>query len=371
MKVLPHLCVVAVSTICVHQTYADTPKSYEEVYADRILTQADKDKDGSIEKSENPNVWKKYHALDTDGDDVLTIVELSKAPIKYLETGAERTLNVLYKRTAEEDLYLDLYYPTAKRGASSPLVIYTHGGGWGAGNKQSAAEHIYAPVFTKLLEQGFAVAAVNYRLWNMGGAPHVPECVADCKDAMRYLAKHSQSLQVDPNRFFVIGGSAGGHLAQMLLLTPPETQLGDPELADAHYNMVAGVSWFGFTNVEVEELFIKQDPPRHKPMHGTTVRILRPGLSDAEQSEVLHEMSPTTWLRKDSPSMLLMHGDRDTGVIVKHAYYMQEQAEQIGAPVEVVIVENAGHNWGQRGVIIEPSLDEIIERTVGFFVEHL
>ncbi|MDF7823578.1 alpha/beta hydrolase fold domain-containing protein [Pontiellaceae bacterium B12227] len=366
---------IALAAVCVlfgGQGFAGTATPYEEVYAARVMRFADKNKSGRLEKDENPNEWKKYQALDVNRDEVLTLDELREAKIHYLETGGERKLNVLYKQTPEEDLYLDIYYPTAKRGEQCPVVFYTHGGGWGAGDKQSAANHLYGPVFKKLLDQGFCVVALNYRLWKSGGAPHVPECVADSKDAMRYMAKNSKALQVDPNCFFVIGGSAGGHLAQMLLLTPPEAQPGDPALVDTPYTMVAGVSWFGFTNVEVEDLFIKnEENPRPKPMHGTTVRILKPGLTESEKAAVLHEMSPTTWLSKDSPPMLIMHGDRDTAVTVKHAHYIQQRAEKLGAATEVVIVKKAGHNWGQRGVVIEPSMDEIIDKTVQFFVEHL
>ena len=157
----------------------------------------------------------------------------------------------------------------------------------------------------------------------------------------------------------------------MLLLTPPDSQLGDPALADGKYKMVAGVSWYGFTNYEVEDLFVKEIP-RKNPMHGTTVRILKPGLTPEQQHAVLHEMSPTTWLTKNSPPLLIMHGDKDQAVTVKHAYYIQKKAEELQAPVEVVIVKNASHNWSYKsGVVPDPSKDEIVEQTVQFFVNHL
>ena len=145
------------------------------------------------------------------------------------------------------------------------------------------------------------------------------------------------------------------------------------EKFDEKFNMVAGVSWFGFTNVEVEHLFIKnEDNPRHGPMHGTTVRILKPGLTEQQKTAVLHEMSPTTWLTKDSPPMLIMHGDKDTAVTVKHAYYIQKKAVELQATVEVVIVKNASHNWGNKsGKPLDPSKDEIIVQTAQFFVDHL
>lgn len=246
---------------------------------------------------------------------MLTLEELRKADIKYLETGGERKLNILYKQTPEEDLYLDLYYPTGKRDAKCPVVIYTHGGGWAAGDKQGAAGPLFAPLFKKLLEKGFCVASVNYRLWNKKTS-FVPECVADAKDAMRYLAKNSEALKVDPDRFFSMGDSAGGHLSQMLLLTSPESQPGDPALAGASYKMVAGVSWYGFTNVENDDLYFPERGLK-EPKAGTTVRIIKLGATPEEARTILHEMSPTSYLTKDSPPLLVMQGDQDTAVSVK------------------------------------------------------
>lgn len=43
--------------------------------------------------------------------------------VSYLETGAERNLNVAYKKVGRRELQLDLYYPTADRSDPSPIII--------------------------------------------------------------------------------------------------------------------------------------------------------------------------------------------------------------------------------------------------------
>ena len=93
-----------------------------------------------------------------------------------------------------------------------------------------------------LNEQGFCVASVEYRLCTKNGLITVRDCVTDSKDAMRFLAKNAEQYSIDVDRVFTWGDSAGGHLAQMLLLSPPESFPGDPALADARYRLVAGVS---------------------------------------------------------------------------------------------------------------------------------
>jgi hypothetical protein len=56
---------------------------------------------------------------------ILAFATASRAEKGYLETGGERKLEVLYKKTAGQDLFLDLYYPTGKRDAKCPVTIYT------------------------------------------------------------------------------------------------------------------------------------------------------------------------------------------------------------------------------------------------------
>ncbi|MEM9646025.1 MAG: alpha/beta hydrolase, partial [Planctomycetota bacterium] len=82
---------------------------------------------------------------------------------KYLDTGGERKLEIAYKKVSGQELKLDLYYPTAKRSEKCPVIVFTHGGGWAAGNRYKAASGSFAKVFDQLIQEGFAVAPVSYR----------------------------------------------------------------------------------------------------------------------------------------------------------------------------------------------------------------
>jgi hypothetical protein len=45
--------------------------------------------------------------------------------------------------------------------------------------------------------------------------------------------------------------------------------------------------------------------------------------------------------------------------------------EQGQPAVEIMITKNAGHNWRQVDAPIEPSTDELIQRTVDFLSQHM
>ncbi|QEG39306.1 alpha/beta hydrolase [Roseimaritima ulvae] len=288
---------------------------------------------------------------------------------QYLETGGERKLEVVYKTVAGKDLKLDLYYPTDKRIDQCPVVVFTHGGGWAAGNRYKAAKGSFASVFATLIKQGIAVAPVTYRLAKKDSNVAMRDCVIDCKDAVRYLAKNSEALGLDPLRIGVMGDSAGGHLGQMLLLADPKQLPGDPALADVPYRMVAGVSWYGPCDFEKTDLFNHDDRAGFRDRFGP--RILGSDSGPSDKTARYREVSPINYLRQDSPPLLMIQGDKDTTIPVKHAYHMQHKANQLQAPVEIMIIKNAGHNWRKVDAEIQPTRNEIIQRTVDFFLEHL
>ncbi len=287
---------------------------------------------------------------------------------KYLETGGERKLEVVYKTISGRDLKLDLYYPTARRSKKCPVVVFTHGGGWAAGNRYKVASGSFEVVFKRLVQEGFAVAPVTYRLAKKDSGVAMRDCVIDCKDAIRYLAKNSESLGIDPMRICVMGDSAGGHIAQMLLLASPEQLSGDKDFATVPYRMLAGVSWYGPCDFENMELFNHDDRPDFRDRFGP--RILGSDSGPADKLERYREVSPIHYLSEDSPPLLMIQGDQDTTIPVKHAYHMKQKADSVKAPVEIMIIKNSGHNWRKVDADIDPSREAIIDRTVRFFVEH-
>lgn len=93
--------------------------------------------------------------------------------------------------------------------ARSPVLVFVHGGYWRSLDK---ADHSFiAPVF---LRSGACVVLPNYALCP---AVTIPQIVLQMVQALAWTYRHIAAFGGDPGRITVVGHSAGGHLAAMLL----------------------------------------------------------------------------------------------------------------------------------------------------------
>ncbi|WP_206208114.1 alpha/beta hydrolase fold domain-containing protein [Wenyingzhuangia fucanilytica] len=329
------------------------------------FSKLDANNNGFLERNEVVQTWKQLRAFDSDKNNKLSKQEFLNYKIPYLKTKGDVVLNIKYKTTKEEDLYLDIYYPEAKpTNQKLPVVVYTHGGGWFNGSKENIVKSPVKEPFLELINKGFAVVSVNYRLTRLKSVL-MRDCVIDAMDAVRYLSKNSEDLGLDTNNLFVLGDSAGGHIAQMITLANPNDFKGDKKLYGAPYKVIAGVSWYGPSDFTIKELFKTDDKTKEADRFSS--RITKTESNVAKIKEMYQEMSPIFYLTSNSPPLFIMAADNDTTIPVAHAYHIKEKADDIGATVSMFIVKNAGHNWRKAGGDIDPTLGTIVQKTVDFF----
>lgn len=351
-------CLFSVVNSSAVEPLKESTEAFAELQARRAIERSDANDDGEIQKSEDERRWRRMARHDKNKDEALDLDELKAMPVVHLDSPGRKLRDVIFKRTEQGPVFLDFYFPDNDRSRDKPLVIYTHGGGWAAGSKSGAGMNSFKVVHLELLKQGFCVLSVDYRL--ASGGVTMRDCVVDSMDALRFASAHRKELGIDPERVFTFGDSAGGHLAQMVLLAPPERFESDPELAEYSFKTAAGVSWYGPCDFRDPELFNGSTR-----FHG---RIMG-GKSGDEQAR-FSEVSPIVYLTDDSPPLLMLQGDKDTTIPAKQAFQMQEALKTIKAPVEVVIVRNSGHNWRPVDGEVTPGREEIIERTISFLVEN-
>ena len=366
--VLPILVMLTVLNAYALEPLKDSTDVLMEPQAKKTINQVDKNNDGKVQKSEDRKLWAANGNYDVNQDGALDLGELKRIPGRHVDSPGKKLLNVIFKQTPQGPVYFDFYFPDKDTSSVKPVVIFTHGGGWAAGSKDKAGAGSFNVVHKALLKEGFCVLSVGYRKVVKDGSTAMRDCVIDSKDALRYISAYRKELGIDPDRIYTFGDSAGGHLAQMVLLSPPESLKGDPELAQYSYKTVAGVSWYGPCDFQDVQLFNHDDRENFRDRFGG--RIMSGHSNPADKEARYREMSPVSYLTKDSPALLMIQGDKDTTIPMKQAYRMQEALKTIKAPVEVLIVRNSGHNWKPVDGTVTPSRDEIVKRTIQFLVDH-
>jgi acetyl esterase/lipase len=103
---------------------------------------------------------------------------------------------------------LDLYLPKDRKGF--PAIVFLHGGTWRTGDRAQ-----YAALGNRFASLGIGVAIPSYRL--MPGHPH-PAQIEDAAAAFAWVHEHLAEAGGDAARIYLLGHSAGGHLAALLAL---------------------------------------------------------------------------------------------------------------------------------------------------------
>jgi len=122
--------------------------------------------------------------------------------------------NVPYGSHARQ--VLDIYHPIQAHKEPSPLVLFVHGGAFVRGDKD-ANEHIYGNFLTYFVRKGFVGVNLEYRQ-----APDAtfPQGSKDIELSIKWLVENSSELNIDPQKIFLVGHSAGGSHAATYVLDP-------------------------------------------------------------------------------------------------------------------------------------------------------
>ena len=93
--------------------------------------------------------------------------------------------------------------------AHAPVMVFLHGGYWRALDKSD--QSFIAPSFTR---EGVCVVVPNYALCPM---VTIPDIVMQMVKALTWVWRYISEWGGDPSRIHVVGHSAGGHLAAMMM----------------------------------------------------------------------------------------------------------------------------------------------------------
>lgn len=264
--------------------------------------------------------------------------------------GVRVERDVEYARVGDKSLTLDLYLPEGDNGPR-PVVVWVHGGAWRAGSKDN-------PPTALLATHGYAVASVGYRL---SDEATFPAQIEDCKAAVRWLRAHADRYHLDPDHVGAWGGSAGGHLVALLGTAGDVAKWdesgGNPRVSS---RVQAVCDFYGPT-----DLVLISGPAADSPTSPVAQLLGAPVSSRREEAR---KASPVSYVSKDDPPFLIVHGEEDRTVPIGQSELLQEALTGAGVESSLVRVAHGGHGFGPAS---DPSPEAIRERVLHFFDQHL
>ena len=267
--------------------------------------------------------------------------------------------DITYLRAGGADLKLDVYRPSNAAGPT-PVLMFMHGGGWTNGSKNSS---LFA--FLPFLEMGWAVVNVEYRL---ADAAPAPAAVEDCRCALRWIYQNARQYKFDLDTIVTTGQSAGGHLALTTGMLPESAGLdrqcpGDRrrawttgDLGTQPMTVAAVLDFYGITDVE--------DLMNRKA--GASGNFTEAWLGSAlDRGAIAKRVSPTTYVRKGLPPIMIIHGTADPVVPFDQATKLKKMLDAAGMPNEFYTVEGGGHGgWST------PDMEKIYKAIQVFFAKY-
>ncbi len=208
----------------------------------------------------------------------------------------------------KERCKLDVYYP--KDTLNVPTVVWFHGGGLEFGSKH---------IPEGLREKGIIVVSVNYRLH-----PKVknPVYIEDAAAAVAWSIRNISNYNGNPDKVYLTGHSAGGYLASMVTM--------DKSYLEKHGidgdRLAGSIPFSGHT---ITHFTVRKE----KGIEGT-----RP---------IIDKYAPLFHVRKDSPSMLLITGNRELELLGRYeenAYFYRMMKIMEHPDIELMELDGYGHN---------------------------
>ncbi len=258
-----------------------------------------------------------------------TILSLAMATL-VIPARAENRVNVEYGHAGGVSLRLDMHLPEGP--GPFPAAIVVHGGAWVTGDRKANVE----PLFEPLSNAQFAWFSISYRLVNdipssissdktIASLLSMGTAVDDVRQAVQYVKAHALEFRVDPDRIALIGESAGAQLAAMAALKPGPN--GDVRALVAFYCPSDLVSL---------AKTLKQIPDSvRQSIKGTLWETMLNG--------ALRQVSPMTWVSKDAPPVLLIHGTADTVVPFEQSTAFCAAINAAGGSCTLYPVPGGGH----------------------------
>ena len=243
--------------------------------------------------------------------------------------------DLVYKRVNGRDLRLDIYSPKSIT-RPLPVVLWIFGNRWSRGSKNH-------PPPLDLMSQGYIVVSIDYRL--SGEAPF-PAAIEDCKAAVRWIRANAAAYHFDPDHIGAWGHSAGGHLAALLGTSGGVVELegaGDNSTFSSRVQAVCDMSGPSDILQFYETILSSNDGMAR--IDRSSIEQFLGGSVEQNRAKAI-AASPTTYVSKDDPPFLIIHGENDMSIPVSQSEVLAGKLKAAGVQATLIVAGGRGHGVG-------------------------
>ncbi|XP_020547825.1 probable isoprenylcysteine alpha-carbonyl methylesterase ICMEL2 isoform X2 [Sesamum indicum] len=226
---------------------------------------------------------------------------------------------------------LDLYLPRNIEGPK-PVVAFVTGGAWIIGYKAWGSL-----LGQQLSERDVIVACIDYRNFPQGT---ISDMVKDASQGISFVCNHIAEYGGDPNRIYLMGQSAGAHIAACALLDQAIKEAGGEKSTwsvsqiKAYFGLSGGYNFLNLIN--------------HFHSRGL-YRSIFLGIMEGEES--LRRHSPELMMQDPNnrgaasllPPIILFHGTADYSIPSDSSKSFAETLRSLGVQAESVLYEGKTH----------------------------
>ena len=243
---------------------------------------------------------------------------------------------ITYATVGRDKLMLDIAIPPGD--GPFPCIVMLHGGAWQGGSRKdfSVGEKekngkVGPSWIETIASKGYVTAAVSYRL-----APKYkfPAMIEDARAGVRFLRDNAKTYHIDSKRFGAIGFSAGAHLALLLGLCDKSAGFDVGDNTEVSGQVQCVVDFFGPTDLSLYSASPGLEDGYMVPFLGKECKT---------DPKIYKRVSPITYVTKDAPPVLLLHGTFDLIVPTKHSELLFKALTDAGATAEFITFPFAGH----------------------------
>ncbi len=205
----------------------------------------------------------------------------------FTSCAAIKQKDISYIEKSKTDIIeipkLNVFAPRKISEEKLPVLIFVHGGNWNSGSKDQ-----YGFFGRNFAKKEVITVIPDYTL-----SPIVSydEMVQQVAEAIRWTQKHISEYNGDPNRIYLTGHSAGGHLLALAIMNP-KYNLDPKSISGIIFNDAAGLDMYNY---------LQKIPPTKENDYLNTW---------TDDPEVWKQASPIYFIDENTPPIMVYIGSK-------------------------------------------------------------